>query len=430
MNPLSQSIDLIGPDGSTIADFLTGARSGNCLSETEAGYLLSRGYCFPSEGAESLLVNSVLSNDDGEETFSDFLIYPTFQCNFYCIYCYQKDKILTKKVISRQYVDRAFGAIDRIRGSSQVTPLIYLFGGEPLLKGRRHEDIIRYILSESRARKFRTGIISNGSNLKDYSGLLKSYGVEFVQVTLDGPRHFHDKRRIYVNGKGSFDDIVEGIEHIRDDVRIMVRINLDSQNIDSFPEIADVCGDYGWFRDDVTVFVGPYRDLLWDTYLYQMPEYLLLEKVFSFYEKYPLTRNIGLLGWPGVDYLFHFMKTRTLLPPRVRYCIANHGRFGFDPDGNIFACGNAAGREEFAIGTSYPDFILDRDRLDVWRKRRFTRHKKCRACKLAFLCGGGCTLQSLLKYGGNMPYCPGIYENMRVVLDHCLDQVAGDWDVL
>jgi uncharacterized protein len=210
----------------------------------------------------------------------------------------------------------------------------------------------------------------------------------------------------------------------------MIRINLDSHNIDSLPEIADLCVDYGWFKENITVFVGPYRDLLYGSYQYQIPEYLLLEKIFSFYEEFPQTKSIGLIGWPGLDYLFHFMKNRTLLPPRVRYCIANYGRFGFDPDGNIYACGNAAGRKDLAVGRFYPKFYLDRNLLTIWRKRRFIDFRCCNVCKFAFLCGGGCTLQSLLKYDGKMPYCPSIFENMRVVMDHCFDQLIGENNVL
>ncbi|KYK29957.1 MAG: hypothetical protein AYK19_18990 [Theionarchaea archaeon DG-70-1] len=428
INSLSQSMDVVGGEEKELLSLLKGEGSFEKVKDSDLEYLLNRGYIFHSAEEEENLLSSILRVDDQEKYPCDFLLYPTFHCNFRCTYCFQED-LKKYSFISMKYVDKAFEAIRTICEDLQVDsrPLLYLFGGEPLLKGKKAKETVQYILSQAYDEGYRTAVVSNGSNVDYYSEPLRECKVETIQITLDGPRPIHDTRRVYANGKGTFDDIARGIESIIDsEIRILVRINLDSQNIDYIPEFADFVYDSGWDRDNVTVFVGPYRDLLCRSYEYQLPEHVMLKQMFSFYEENPQTKVIKLLGWPGADHILHFLYTRELPPPRVSYCIANYGRFGFDTEGYVYACGNVAGNKEHAIGRYYPVLALDEDKAGIWRKRRFVTMPQCRTCTLALLCGGGCTLQSLLKYHGEAPFCPEILENLKVAVAYYFDKIVGE----
>lgn len=426
INPLSQSMDVVDGDDEVCA-VLKGHSSCDNMKDSDRDYLYKRGYIFNGPEEEENLISEVIRKDDEEEYPSDFLLYPTFHCNFRCTYCFQEE-LLKYSFISKEYVKKALEAIETIREDLGIeSPLLYLFGGEPLLKGKKAKETITYTLQQAYDKGYRTAIVSNGSNVDYYSSLLRKYEIEFIQITLDGPQHIHDTRRIYANGKGTFDDIKRGIESILDsDIRILVRMNLDSQNIDYVPEFADFVYESGWDKDNVTVFVGPYRDLLCRSYEYQLPEHVMLKRMFSYYEERPETRIIKLLAWPGADYIMHFLHTRELPPPRVSYCISNYGRFGFDAEGFVYACGNAAGNKEYAIGRYYPEVTLDEDAVSMWRKRRFITMPRCRECAIALLCGGGCTLQSFLKYKGENPYCPEILENLKVAVTYYFDRIVGD----
>ena len=424
VNPLSQSMDVIDGEEKDLINLLSG--TGSFGSSTDREYLLERGYIYHSQEEEENLLQALIQKDDQEKYPCDFLLYPTFHCNFRCTYCFQED-LKKYSFISKKYVDKAFNAIETICGDLEISrPLLYLFGGEPLLKGKKAKEIIGYIIDTAGKKDYRTAIVSNGSNISYYADILRDT-IEFIQVTVDGPKHIHDTRRVYANGKGTFDDISQGIQSIIDsDIKILIRINLDSQNIDFIPEFADFVYDSGWDRDNVTVFVGPYRDLLCRSYEYQLPEHVMLKKMFAYYEEYPRTKVIHLLAWPGADHILHFLQTRTLPQPRVSYCIANYGRFGFDATGFVYACGNAAGNKEYAIGRYYPEYTIDEEKASTWRKRRFVTMPECKSCALAPLCGGGCTLQSLLKSGGKDPFCPEILENLEVAVSHYFDEIVGD----
>ena len=435
LNPLSRSMDVFDGEDTDLIELLQGDSIIPSGEAEDIEYLVNRGYLFDSSEDEDKMLQDLIERDDREEYPCDFLLYPTFYCNLRCVYCFQNENSppVTYAMISKDYVDKVFEAIEIISQKRKIEsrPLLYLFGGEPLLQGKRARDIIQYILSLAYQKDLRTGIITNGSNLGYYAEILKRFKVEFVQVTMDGPKHIHDQRRKYASGRGTFDDIMHGIASILDsDVKILLRVNLDSQNIDSLPEFAEFIIEAGWYTDNVVVFVGPYRDMLSRSYQYQLPEHVMLEKIFSFYQQDPQTKIIKLVGWPGVDYILYFLHTRRLPSPRVSYCISNYGRFGFDAEGHVYACGTAAGKSKYAIGTFYPKLKLDQDKVHIWRRRRFTDIPECLHCKAALLCGGGCLLQSLLKYQGKRPFCPEVMENIKVVLNYYFDEIVkGDSNV-
>lgn len=54
--------------------------------------------------------------------------------------------------------------------------------------------------------------ISNATELDAYADLLGPKGIATLQITLDGPPSEHDQRRIYADGRGSFDRIAENID--------------------------------------------------------------------------------------------------------------------------------------------------------------------------------------------------------------------------
>ena len=423
-------MDVLDGEDRVLLEYLQGDNAPFSGEAEDLDYLITRGYLFDYPQDEDKIIKDLIERDDREGYPCDFLLYPTFHCNLRCSYCFQRNKFVPEKygMISKDYVDRVFEAIGIILQKRKIEsnrPLIYLFGGEPLLQGKRYSEIIQYILSQTYQKDFRTGIITNGSNLAYYAETLKRFKVEFVQVTLDGLKHIHDQRRKYVNGRGTFDDILHGIESIIDsDIRIFIRVNLDYQNIDSLPEFAEFIIEAGWDKENIVVFAGPYRDLLCRPYKYQLPEDVLLKKIFSFYKQEPQTKIIKLVGWPGVDYILHFLYTGRLLSPKVSYCISSYGRFGFDNEGYVYACGTAAGKSEYSIGTFYPELKMDQDKVRIWRRCRFTDIHKCLHCKLAPLCGGGCTLQSLLKYKGKSPFCPQVLENLKVTMDYYFDEIV------
>ncbi|MFM6437744.1 MAG: radical SAM protein, partial [Microcystis panniformis] len=116
---------------------------------------------------------------------------------------------------------------------------ITLFGGEPLLAENR--STIEYILERAFASgKANFSAITNGTELEAYQDLLAPDKISWLQITLDGIPQEHDKRRIYADGKGSYEKIAQNITRALDlGVRVAVRMNIDRNNVNKLPDLAD-----------------------------------------------------------------------------------------------------------------------------------------------------------------------------------------------
>jgi uncharacterized protein len=77
------------------------------------------------------------------------------------------------------------------------------FGREPLLAPNVVIGLTRYfhVHSQDRSIRYSTGMITNGSLLTpDVAEEIIPYGIHSFQITLDGVREEHDKRRVRAGG--------------------------------------------------------------------------------------------------------------------------------------------------------------------------------------------------------------------------------------
>ena len=71
---------------------------------------------------------------------------------------------------------------------------------------------------------------------------LKDLNCQSIQITLDGIKETHDERRIFKNGDGTFDKIINKIKMVRDDDEMpnpIIRINIDKDNSKDVEKLAD-----------------------------------------------------------------------------------------------------------------------------------------------------------------------------------------------
>ncbi|MEM0113980.1 MAG: radical SAM protein, partial [Metallosphaera sp.] len=150
----------------------------------------------------------------------------TYNCNFDCVYCFQKG--FRRAISVSENVMRGFvNYIKRKEGGRKVR--VTFFGGEPLLELRKIEDISKSLSGL----KYSFSVVTNGSLLtKSVAERLISLGLSHVQITLDGPREVHDKRRHYLDGRGSYEVILNNLRNLQDMVNVILRINVDVKNLD------------------------------------------------------------------------------------------------------------------------------------------------------------------------------------------------------
>jgi uncharacterized protein len=167
------------------------------------------------------------------------IIFPTEQCNFRCVYCYEDFEIGTMKPAVVEGVKRLLA----LRMPSLRKLHLSWFGGEPMVALKVIEDIAGYAKSLSSVAQndvvYVGEMTTNGYllNLENATRLVE-LGTTHFQISLDGPKEFHDATRIKRNGEGSFDKIWDNLRDIRSssiDVNVLLRIHLTPANEPAMP---------------------------------------------------------------------------------------------------------------------------------------------------------------------------------------------------
>ena len=324
-----------------------------------------------------------------------FLI--TYDCNFRCPYCFEKDIQKDGTAFTKEMVDKAYQAILQIAPDERLrSRSITLYGGEPLLK--RNKNIISYIIEQGKELGFKFSAISNGYDLKYYEDLLSPEDISFIQITIDGIRERYNQRRIHYQGYPTFDTIVENIGiALNKGVAISVRVNADRNNIEDLEGLQTIFCDLGYTENPLfsinSALLRNYSDSTEKAYQYfSQKDFIEWHKkhgLESTCQDYGLYRRIHAAIKQGKPLSF-----------RSTFCSAQTGGFVFDPFGRIYTCWETVNQKEHCIGnySLNNDIVWNEQVEERWRKTYLLENAICASCKYALLCGGGCPAQNLQKH--------------------------------
>lgn len=152
------------------------------------------------------------------------LISLTDQCNLRCKYCIYSDEYKYTKKKSNNYLDMNTAEkivkfyIEFIKESIEHNPTkiynVSFYGGEPLLNLKVMLKIIDSF-NEMYAKRFQYNVTTNGLNLTlDVCKELKKRNVNIL-VSLDGEREEHNRLRVDLKGRGSFDKVINNLKNIK-----------------------------------------------------------------------------------------------------------------------------------------------------------------------------------------------------------------------
>lgn len=175
------------------------------------------------------------------------VILPTEKCNFRCTYCYEDFAIGR---MPRRVIDSVKTFVRRRIPELQALDIEW-FGGEPLLAKNViweiSEAIQEAVTGSLHETAYRGGITTNGWGLDvGTAETLVKHGIRRAQVSLDGPREFHDSTRRKINGSGSYDRLHANLKSIRDaavPIQVLLRVHLTPDNAAAMPTFVDWLGD-------------------------------------------------------------------------------------------------------------------------------------------------------------------------------------------
>lgn len=355
------------------------------------------------------------------------MLIVTYACNLQCPYCYlsglqSKGRTWTTRVMDDTRINKVFEVIQKIDGNQPGR--IILYGGEPLLT--KNKPVVKKILQKGTNLEYPFTILTNGVSIVDFLDILE--GSITLQITLDGPQHIHDTRRMKKDGSGTFDEIVAGIDALLEkELYVNLRINLDKENVTVLPQTLAFFSSKGWDSNPYVsmhfspVFQGPGVD-----YTSFIPRKDVYNSVIFQTAQTPELSQISF-DWKGIE-LFETILKGGAGPPRFWYCDAHCGMYIYDPFGDIYVCTEHVGEERCKVGTYYPELVWN-DMYKKWRNRTIFTIPECRTCIYALFCGGGCGYEALTRYNTlSKPVCYDYKDIFANVIPHLYKLVRKNHD--
>ncbi len=323
----------------------------------------------------------------------------------------------SKETFDTEKVYAAFSIIDNSCQDNSDKSVL-LIGGEPLLK--KNFLVVSDIVNKSIERNFKVSAITNGYEIEEYKNIIGKNGISYLQITVDGDEHSHNKRRPHFSEKESFKKIIDNISiALNKKVNISLRINVDSQNINTLNSLIEIFEKRKWNHNShFRCYLTPIRSC--DNAIYQSSNNKNLcsldgdlLKTHSVNEilKNKKKQNSKYSIFQGVnsslkDSIEKALLTKTSIVLKGNFCGATGSNIVFDPKGDIYSCLEFVGYEDKKIGKYYP--LLDNPLLlkNKFSNRQIYNMDGCSECKYALICGGGCMAMAEDAYGNLMKsYC-------------------------
>jgi uncharacterized protein len=403
--PTMDALNSLKPSDSRLVQIRRGANkeSRPGISNDVLDYLDARGYLFESLDEERIHARFVyeemlrLHRDIAPQPLA---IVPTYNCDLKCPYCWQRLYAMDSPIISEEMVNRAFDAIPQLVDPQPHQAVdLAIFGGEPLQDIPELRDRVLQICALSKAAGYGVMAMSNGVGLAKAAPHLAGK-IDQIQVTIDGPAELHRKRRPLPKGD-SFTTMVEGVDKaLEHGITIKVRVNVDMTNLPRLPEIVDLARERGWLETGKLHFAlapvknhNPAKTI--------NPEAEMLEELLKLVDRDERMSVFDLTGFAGIKYYQGFKESGMFSLHRFFNCEAQINFWLFDVHGDVYACWEAAGTPDLAVGKFHPELEIHERKLNVWRARTTLDISSCGGCTSQPHCGGGCQFHAL-EHGGSV----------------------------
>lgn len=406
------AIDIVSNDiYQSIVNATTDSQELNNITEDNLRVLIDRGYITKKSREEERDTFNLISNaiHNISKKYVYVTIMPTYNCNFRCSYCYERNLLANskewlEKAMDVKTADRLFEWMDSLKAEGKVVKgQITLYGGEPLLKD--NYNIVNYIVKRCYENGLKIKAITNGYDLDAYEDLLGKY-IYSVQITLDGIDEYHNKKRFLQGGKPSFSKIIENIEIcLKKGVEVVVRSNVDNVNIEQIGNLIDFYKQKGWLEQKNFSF---YFKNLHACYI-DKDKYVQEDRILDILKRYGLSDDVYEYNNASSNLSTSFMyllKEQRFALIRSGFCGATNSMYVVDPYGDLYPCWEVVGIKNCCIGNIHDQNIEDNETYKYWRNRTVQNIEECSTCEYAMFCGGGCPAHIRARKGDiYYPYC-------------------------
>lgn len=334
------------------------------------------------------------------------------KCNLACSYCYAQEGAFGGKETAMG-AEVAFSAVDMLfsnTGSGERVQLAFL-GGEPLT----HRDLIYRCTERASDHAKRQGvnvgfsITTNGTLITPEVGEFFEEYAFAVTISLDGVEAVNDRLRMFKDGRGSYQRILERVEPLlrrQRRMQVSARVTVTPDNLN--------------LLETLTTFLAMGFHSVGFSPMLRSPKgngemsHGALESMLSAMiecgEQFERHVHAGeRFGFSNLSTALHEIHKGTHRPYP---CGAGAGYMGVSAEGDLYACHRFVEDPAGWMG----DVLLGvrEERQNEWlAARNVHRQEPCRSCWARYLCGGGCHHEVIQR---GRPAC----DYIRGWLDYCL----------
>lgn len=316
-------------------------------------------------------------------------ICPTMSCNFSCFYCFEGNKKNGNKMSD----DVEDAIVNYLMAHKKKKISIIWFGGEPLLEIKRIKSITSKLVENDIV--FSSSMITNGSLLSRIdSQILKDLHLDFIQISIDGIKEQHDKRRFFSTHKGSFDTIIAGVETVLRDtsIPITIQVAIDKSNQSGYEDLLTFMNaKFSWAFSEKRLAVNY-------NIVGNRTDFDVKQLCFTHKDHYQYLLHVNSLHIKN--------KLNLFLPGMSSPCMYKTvDCYAIAPNGDMFKCIEDLGDESRAVGNLLKKEVSLKKLADCTFKYDCFLNQECLECNVFPICGGGCPLDREKDKGINHIAC-------------------------
>lgn len=234
------------------SEAFSGDELNNDLDNEAINALSEMGYLSISDSNIAESLRTYLVNED--KLFISVEL--NLSCNLRCPYCYQSGSH-NGQIIEDSVIDNIIEYIKKVHSKIGYKELfIKVLGGEPSLVWKKFLRLYNGVLAvcKSHGIKFNLLIDTNGTKISDFL-TLSDYDSLLFTIPLSY-KNSHDAVRFDAKGNGTYDLIINNINELKKakpDVKIVIRYNVDHNNIQYFNDFLKDISDKLVFKPLISI---------------------------------------------------------------------------------------------------------------------------------------------------------------------------------
>ena len=314
----------------------------------------------------------------------------THDCNLRCEYCFASQGTYNgeKAFLSFETGKKAFDYLVKSSGNRRNLEVDF-FGGEPLMNFDTIKKLVDYgrSLEKEYNKHFRFTVTTNGVLLNEEKINYINENMDNVVLSIDGRKETNDRMRKTINGKGSYDLIIDNYKKFivkRGNKDYFVRGTYTSNNLDFCEDIIHM-RESGFDKISVEPVVAKPDE----KYALKEEHVEILKKEYEKLAEYFIQSNNDK---NKRFQFFHFnieLDGGPCIYKRSIGCGAGTEYVAVTPAGELYPCHQFIGTEEFIIG-NVDEGIINQDVVDKFKNVSVNDKPVCRNCWAKYFCSGGC----------------------------------------